>query len=290
MKRENFRRRVLAALLICAVLELAVLAASGAEDRTGAESARETGGGASASGMDAAWVVAHRAGAAAAPENTLAALERSIAAGADMAEIDVRMTRDGRLVVMHDGSLERTTGVDRNVWEMDSAAVGRLDAGAWYSGAFAGERVPALEEMLAAARGRIPLMIELKPAPMEQDLVEEAVRLIRAAGMEGQCVLACADPELLRRSKKLAPALDTLYIGGTLTPELCGLAYVDGYSIYSAALTESIVEQVHGEGKTIYVWTVNTAKEIRAALKLGADGVVTDDPALAVRLRAGRTG
>lgn len=280
MKDRKFRRRVLTVFLLCAVLELAVLAASGAEESTG-----ENHIGDAASGENTMWVIAHRAGAAAAPENTLSALKKAIAAEADMAEIDVRMTRDGRLVVLHDGNLERTAGVDRNVWEMDYAEVRSLDVGAWYSSAFAGERVPSLEEMLAASQDRIPLMIELKPASVDQDLVEKAVRLIRAADMEGQCILACSDLEPLRRSKELAPELDTVYIGGTLDLALCGLAYVDGFSIYSGALTEEMVEQAHGEGKKVYVWTVNTAAELRAARKLAVDGVVTDDPALAVRLR-----
>lgn len=101
-------------------------------------------------------VIAHRAGAALAPENTLAALEAAIAAGADMAEIDVRQTGDGVLVALHDDSFGRTAGLDKKVWELDCPSAQKLDAGSWYSHQFQGEHVPTLEEMLAAARGGSP--------------------------------------------------------------------------------------------------------------------------------------
>ena len=252
-------------LLFWAALAFALLAMAGTENHS------ET------------LVVAHRAGAAAAPENTLAALERAIAAGADMAEIDARMTRDGVLVVTHDGSLKRTTGADRKVWETDCAVIQSLDAGGWYSGSFAGERVPTLKEVLASARGRIRLMIELKCSPQDQELVERAVAEIQAAGMADQCALACTDLSLLRRSKELAPELDTIFVGKELDSALCGLDYIDGCNIHSAALTRSLVAQAHGAGKAVYAWTVNGAAEMNRALSLGVDGLVTDDPELAAR-------
>ena len=257
-------------ILFWAALAVTLLALTGAEE----------GGISSGEGIQ---VVAHRAGAASAPENTLAALENAVEAGADMVEIDVRMTRDGVLVVMHDGSLERTTGENRNVWETDCAAIRNLDAGGWYSGAFAGEPVPTLEEMLKAAEDRVQLMIELKCSPRDQELVERTVEQIQAAGMENQCALACTDLNLLRRSKELAPELDTIFVGNALCPGLCGLDYVDGYNIRSTALTQAFVNQAHKAGKRVYIWTINSAGELDQALRLGIDGVVTDDPELAVR-------
>lgn len=232
---------------------------------------------------DAPLVIAHRAGAARGPENTVAALERAIAAGADMAEIDVGRTRDGVLVVLHDDTLRRTTGVDGTVRDTRYEVVRRLDAGSWYSIAFAGEPIPTLEEMLWAARGRIPLMIELKYKPGDWTLVEKTVALIRDLNMEGQCVLGCSDLVTLHRSKQLLPELETVYIGGVLFPGMEQLAYVNGFSIRSENLAPEDVARLQGAGKSVYAWTVNTVEELQRVLDMNLDGVVTDDPDLALR-------
>lgn len=277
--RGRRKRDVLVLLVLCVVSIVVVLMTSAAGNQ------REAGAGSVPLVMDETQVIAHRAGAALAPENTLAALEKAIAIGADMAEIDIQMTRDGVLVAMHDGSLERTTGMDCSVWEADCGAVQKLDAGTWYSGEFAGERVPTLENIAEAAQGKIHLMIEVKCAcNFGQELVEEAVGLIRAAGMEKECVIACADLCLLQRSKELEPRLDTVYIGKVMPMNLSKLDYVDGYSIRLSGLTRKAVAQARARGKNVYVWTVNTKHEMNIALDLGVDGLVTDDPGLAIRL------
>ena len=116
----------------------------------------------SASSAPSVQVIAHRAGAALAPENTLAALENAIRVGADIAEIDVQMSKDGVLLAMHDKSLERTTGLCCSTWEVNWTVLQAADAGALYSADYAGERIPTLEALLNAARGQIPLMIEIK--------------------------------------------------------------------------------------------------------------------------------
>ena len=106
--------------------------------------------------------VAHRAGAKVAPENTVAALEQAIRDGAPIAEIDVQQLSDGTLIVMHDSNFKRTTGEDICVWDAEADALKTLEVGSGFSAAYRGEQIPTLEEMLACARGRITLMIELK--------------------------------------------------------------------------------------------------------------------------------
>lgn len=226
-------------------------------------------------------VIAHRAGAIFAPENTLAALENSIQAGADMAEIDVQQTRDGILIIMHDSNFLRTTSFDQEVWETDFATVQTLDAGSSYSRAFAGERIPTLEEMLAAAKGRIRLMIELKASGHEHNLVEETVRQINAAGMEQKCMIASMNLELLQRSKALAPAIETVYITSLAFSENFDLDYVDGYSVETSFLTLEMVTAIQSNQKKIYAWTANTDSNIQKIIRLGTDGLVTDNPSLA---------
>ena len=227
-------------------------------------------------------VIAHRAGAAKAPENTLAALEGAIAAGADMAEIDVRQTGDGVLIVLHDDSFGRTAGLERKVWDLDCKSAQGLDAGGWYSDEFQGECIPTLEEMLDTAQGRIALMIELKADGCREDLADRTVALIREKGAEEQCVLASSCEGLLQRVKALAPDLETVYIGEHL-PEAAA-DWADGYSLDVNAMTGDAVDEAHAQGKKICAWTVNTRGEIRRALDLGVDGLVTDDPELARNL------
>ena len=229
-------------------------------------------------------VVAHRAGAALGPENTVAALEQSIAAGVGWAEIDVQMTADGVAVVLHDGSLERTTGLRANVWQTDMKTMKQLDAGGWYSPAFAGERLATLEEMAAAARGRIRLMVEVKSdGPYARLLLEHTVTQIQTLGQTEEWTLASADANLLSRSKQLRPELSTLLIGVAL-PEDMQQPDVDGYSIQLYGLTAQTVAQAKALDKKVYAWTVNTPQEIQRALALGVDGLVTDQPVLTRQL------
>ena len=128
-----------------------------------------------AAGKDApVIVVAHRAGAKVAPENTVVALEQAIRDGAPIAEIDVQQLSDGTLIVMHDSNFKRTTGEDICVWDVEADALKTLEVGSGFSAAYRGEQIPTLEEMLACARGRITLMIELKYTGQE-DALEESV-------------------------------------------------------------------------------------------------------------------
>ena len=234
-------------------------------------------------------VIAHRAGAALGPENTLAALERAIGSGADMAEVDLRLTRDGEVVAVHDSSLERTAGLPQEVYATDLNTIRGLDAGSWYSERFAGERVPTLKELLDASRGRIRLMVELKYDGEDRGLLEETIRQIQVSGLTERCILACTRIDVLRRSKELEPRLDTVYIGEEIPRNGEGLDAADGLSICLAGLRAEEAAQVRGQGKDLYKWTVNARKEMELAFALGAEGLVTDNPALAQKvLEAGK--
>ena len=226
-------------------------------------------------------VVAHRAGAAFAPENTVAALEQAIKDDADMAEIDIQQLKDGTLIVMHDTGFKRTTGMDLSVWEADYEQVKGLDAGSYFSDEFKGEPVPTLEDMLAAAKGRIQLMIELKPTGHEQDMVEGVLARIEKQDMREQCVVASMSLELLKRVKELEPDVKTVYISVLLLSERYDLEYLDAYSVETTSLTRELVAQAHSQGKQVYAWTANSENTMQKILRCQADGLVTDNPQLA---------
>lgn len=226
-------------------------------------------------------VVAHRGSAVVAPENTMFSLLQAVKDGAEMAEIDVRQLKDETLVLTHDANFKRTTGVDLNVWDADIEMVQRLDAGSFFSPDFAGEPVATLENVLSEAKGRIDLMIELKPTGREQNLVRETLSLIQKHEMEDQCVIASMDAGLLNEVKASAPEIQTVLISVLLLTEEYNLKNVDAFSVETTSLSPSMVAQSHLLGKQVYAWTANSKESINKILNCGADGVITDNPLLA---------
>ena len=158
---------------------------------------------------DGVEITAHRAGATHAPENTVAALRRAIADGADWAEIDVMLTADDALVVTHDTDLSRSGGGTRRVRDATLADIRALDVGGKFGPAFAGEKIPTFDEMLSAAGDRIRLNVELKPhgAAGAVPLTDKVVAAIRAAGMVERCRICSQSYESLQRSRELEPRL-----------------------------------------------------------------------------------
>lgn len=226
-------------------------------------------------------IIAHRAGATFAPENTLAALRQAIEDHAYMAEIDIQQLKDGTLIAMHDANFKRTTGVDLNVWNADYESIRRFDAGSSFSSGFIGEPVPTLEDMLQAANGKIHLMLELKASGQEQSLVENTLELIKKYGMQDQCMIASMDLELLKQVKKLEPDMQTVYISMLLLSKQFDLKELDAYSIETTSLTAMMVTQAHLQNKEVYVWTANSEVNMRKILRCEADGLITDNPKLA---------
>ena len=149
-------------------------------------------------------VVAHRGASREAPENTLAAFRRAIEAGADAVELDVRLTADGNLAVIHDASVRRTTGARGRVAGITVDDLETLDAGGWFGKAFAGERIPLLEEVVEAASGRAGLFVEVKNPGSRRELV---ARLVRKAlsRFAGEAVVLSFDGRFARLYKGMYP-------------------------------------------------------------------------------------
>lgn len=226
-------------------------------------------------------VIAHRGGSAFAPENTLAALREAITSGAGCAEIDVRLTRDQVPILMHDRSLRRTTGADGLVSETDYAEVRMLDAGGWFSDRFLGEPVPTLEEALRLCEGKIHLMIELKAEGDDALLVRSVTELIRRYGFEDQCIVVSSNHQLLRAVKKTAPDLPVGLIAAVAYGDLSQAAGIDAVSAEVTFASEELVDRLHQNGRPVFFWTVNQEQEMRRTARLGADGIITDNPWLA---------
>lgn len=229
--------------------------------------------------MDTAPVlVAHRAGALLAPENTLAALSRAIEDRADVVEIDVQQLGDGTLIVMHDTNFKRTTGRNLDVWDADYEEVRGLNAGSYYTKEHMEEPVPTLEEFLIQAGNRIQLMIELKANPYSAGIEERVLSLISRYHMQKQCMIASMDLDILKRVKELDPEMETIYITAILIAGQFDLANVDGYSVETTSLSIGMALQAHFQDKKIYGWTANSEYAIKKLISSGVDGIITDHP------------
>ena len=152
------------------------------------------------------FVVGHRGASGHAPENTLASFERAIAIGADAIELDVHLSRDGRLVVIHDPNLARTTNGHGLVHEHSLAELQALDAGGWFDPAYAGERIPTFEQVLERIGRRVPLQVEIKGRT--NGVCEATIAALRAHGLLETSMITSLHLDLLPLVRALAPAVE----------------------------------------------------------------------------------
>ncbi|MDW8322133.1 MAG: glycerophosphodiester phosphodiesterase family protein [Armatimonadota bacterium] len=226
-------------------------------------------------------VIAHRGGAGIMPENTLAAFQRAIRLGCDYVEVDVRTTRDGKLVIMHDRTVDRTTNGSGAVNELTLAAVRKLDAGAKFSPLYRGEKVPTLDEVFELCRAKINVYIDHKDAP-----IEAILHSIRRHRMEKQ-VLIYGGWEKLKAWKQVAPHLPVMpslpqqYRKPGGIAELKKELPVDALDGDMDLWTSELVQEAHREGITVYVDNLgrpDTPEGYRQSIEMGVDGIETDYP------------
>ena len=229
---------------------------------------------------DEMQIIAHRASATHAPENTLAALDYAILSGAHMAEIDVQQTKDGEIILMHDANLKRTTGFNGKVSEATYSDIQTLEAGNWFSSEFDGEPVPTLEEVLQRSKGQITLMIEIKAKDHPVDVTRKVIELIEAYNMEKECLIGAMDYRVLQAVKMINPKIQTVYITALAYGDYQDLEDVDYYSIEASFISYALIDQIHRSGKQIYTWTVNKESTMQSMISMQVDGIITDDPVL----------
>jgi len=224
-------------------------------------------------------ITAHRGNVMYAPENTIAALTTAASNGADYAEIDVQQTKDHQLVLTHDTSLKRTTGVNKNVWELSLSEIKELDAGSWFGDAFIGEQIPTLEEAIQSSKGKIKLNIEIKINGHEKDIVQKVIDEIYAQGIEKVCVVTSLDYDVIQEVERLAPQLKTGYIMFVALGDLSKLN-VDFYSVEELNVNEKFVVSAHLLGREVHVWTINEGDDMEKLIGLGVDNIITDNEIL----------
>jgi glycerophosphoryl diester phosphodiesterase len=225
--------------------------------------------------------IAHRGASALYPENTLRAFIEAAELGADMCEFDVRMTRDGEVVVIHDATVNRTTDGRGRVAAMSAAAIKRLDAGARFGAEFRGERIPTLAEVAQAlgARcgGRCGMDVELKAPGLEARVCD----ILRGCGAMERAIVSSFDWDQLKIVAQQEPRLRLALLGEKASAALLdaaaamhAFAIAPRFDIADAALCA----EAHRRGLAVYVWTVDDAATMGRLIAAGVDGIMTNNP------------
>jgi glycerophosphoryl diester phosphodiesterase len=225
-------------------------------------------------------VIAHRGGAVLAPENTLAAVERGIAAGTDWVEIDVQETADGEVVVVHDSDFMKLAGSPLKVWEGSFAEVRKLDIGSSFGPEFRGEGVPTLEEVLLRAKDKAKVVIELKYYGHDERLEERVAEIVERTGMENEIAIMSLERAGVEKMAALRPAYRKGLLAATAIGRLAEVD-VDFLAVSVNLARPPLIRQAHALGRDVYVWTVNDEVSMAHQILRGADGLITDDPARA---------
>ncbi len=239
-------------------------------------------------------VIAHRGSSAQAPENTMAAFRLAAEAGADMIELDVRLTADGALAVIHDRRLQRTTNGRGPVRRQTAPRLTAFDAGSWFSRRFAGERIPLLAEVLEELPHSLGVNIEVKTdgeprwrSRMAPILVDTLRR-----HAHGRTVLVSSfNHPLLRRIRALDASIPT----GALAVPVRDVVFrrpssharrlaVSAFICSRSRLRKRHVVNAHACGLQVYVYGVNTARDLVRPRRYGVDGIITDHPDRMLRL------
>lgn len=224
-------------------------------------------------------VIAHRGASGYAPENTLRAFALAIEQGAQMIELDLHLTRDNRVVVIHDPILHHTTNLSGRVSAMTLDEIKHADAGQ-------GERVPTLEETLEETQGRVRLYLEIK----DPRAAAETLRLIRARRCQVEVMLASFDIELMQRLGQEVRDIELGVILGnrTINPRVrwreaaphLALRRIN-YQVLCMQVElcfPYLARRVKAAGKRLYVWTANDERQFARMTQLGVDGIVTNFP------------
>ncbi|KDN80268.1 glycerophosphodiester phosphodiesterase family protein [Streptomyces olindensis] len=259
-----------------------------------ASPARAAGGGVSP------LVIAHRGASAYAPENTLAAVDKAAELGIRWVENDVQRTRDGELVVLHDDNLRRTTDVeevfpDRAPWKVrdfTAAEIARLDAGSWFGPAYAGARVPTLEQFVhRVEHHHQKLLLEIKNPELYPGIERQTLKVLSNEGwldrrhLAGRLIVQSFSADSVRTVHELKPGVKTGFLGTPPVSDLLDYAdFADQINPSHGSLSPAYVASVqafdgpHGRPMEVFTWTVDDAATAQRVAGYGVDGIITNKP------------
>lgn len=230
-------------------------------------------------------IFAHRGSCAHAPENTLSSFKLAVEQGADFIELDAKLTADGHVVVIHDQTTNRTTGVNGTVIGMKLSELKSLDAGSFFSNEYAGEKIPTLDEVFEEVGKKIFVNVELTNYSSPKDaLVAEVANIVKRHQMQERVLFSSFLMANLRKAKVLVPEAPVAILclaGLSGWPYRAGIGFSGSPEVIHpnlADITETYVKREHNRNRRVHVWTVNTEQDLKNMFQRGVDGVFSDDP------------
>ncbi len=234
-------------------------------------------------------IIAHRGASYLAPENTVASAKLAWEKKTDAVEVDVYLTADQHVVVIHDRTTKRTAGEELEVATCTAEQLRRLDVGRFKDESFAGERIPLLIEIIETLPPEKQLFVEIKCG---SEILPPLEKIIADSGKRSQIVIIGFGLDTVKASKQLMPDIPTYWLVGTKKteeteewiPHSTSLidetvaGGLDGLNVHWAGVTEEFAKSVKDAGLGLYVWTVNDPVEAARLAKLGVDGITTDRP------------
>ena len=244
--------------------------------------------------LDRPRVIAHRGASWQMPENTLAAFARAIELGADMVELDVALSRDDELVVIHDATLERTTSGSGRVRDKTLHELQQLEAGRSAGPDHTTERIPTLAAVLDLAQERTLLNIEIKEEAVTDrcagGVADLVIGLVLDHRLADRTILSSFDPRALAHARRIAPRI---YRASLFNAEhhrgMSPVSVIEGagivlFGVSRTQVNEEMVEHCHQCGALVAVYTVNEVSEMEQVLAIGVDALFTDRPDRMIRL------
>ena len=232
-------------------------------------------------------IVAHRGASGYAPENTIAAFDLAVKMKSDYIEIDVQRTKDGKLVLIHDTTVDRTTDGTGKVGDLTYKEIRRLDAGSWMSEKFKGEKVPTFEEVLKRYKGKVGILIELKSPELYPGIEEEVAELLKAYHLDKprneKVIVQSSNFNSMKRADQLLPRMPIgVLINRSADTTDAAIeqfsAYAEYYNPSYGLLTEELVTKAHEEGMKVQSWTARSKETVQFLLQMKVDGIITDYP------------
>lgn len=214
-------------------------------------------------------IIGHRGAFSEAPENTMLSFKTAVELGADMIEFDVRKCKSGEIVVIHDAEVDRTSDGSGFVREMTLDELKKLDFGD-------GEKIPTLEEVLKFAKNNIFLNIEIK----EPDIVDKVVGQIETYDMVDEVIISSFYHNALVKAKELNPGITTAPLFMHRPVSIANLASItqsEGLHPWFEYADKSFVNEAHKKNIFVNVWTVDDEETMRKMVKIGVDGIITND-------------
>lgn len=225
--------------------------------------------------------IGHRGAAGHAPENTLSSFQKALELGADTLELDVHLSKDGELIVMHDPRVDRTTNGNGYIKDLTVEELKKLDTGKLFE-AYQGERIPLLQEVFDLLKGKASFVIEIKNGPIFYPGIEgKLVQLIEKNDLVDDVIVIAFYHPSLKRVKEFNPKIKTgiLFVGAFIDPwAVAEQVGADTLHPMYEYVTEEMVVEAHKRGYAVYPWTINEPAQQEQWHKYGVDGIISDYP------------